>query len=218
MKKLFAAAVAATFLAGAANAAVITINSVSGTWGSIVGGTNLSGVGTSVLGWGTGGTSSYTFTPDATPFVVAASPFQIGTFTHANQPIGSGTSITGATLSYGVLGDVDGQAFSLTGTAAFLHAETPNACAPLPVCANDIVTLLGTTSIGDMLTLPNGDTIALELTGFSGGVNFSSPEGGNNSAPLFGQFVITPVPVPASLPLLLAGFGGLALLKRRKKA
>lgn len=46
--------------------------------------------------------------------------------------------------------------------------------------------------------------------------------GANGNSSIVGldtvAFNIAPVPVPASFPLLLAGFGGLALMRRRKKA
>lgn len=222
MKTFAIAAVAATFLAGAANAAVVTVSSISGVWNSVLGGVNVAGVNTNNLSWGTGGSSSYLFTPEAVPFSPAASPFDVGLFTHFNQPIGSGSSITGASLDLTVAGDVDGQAFSLSSTSVFSHFETPNNTAPCPggdsIPCGDLVTLISSISTGDMLTLADGSTVTLELTGFGGGLSFLSAEGGNNSDTLQATFKVTPVPLPAGFPLLLAGIGAFALLKRRKKA
>src|SRR5690242_4623046 len=83
-----------------AKATTVTVTSVAGTWSNVIGGTNvhITGVDPTTLSWGTGGTSSYVFDGSAPPPqgpYAPGSSFTLGTFTHNNQPIDSGTSISG---------------------------------------------------------------------------------------------------------------------------
>lgn len=209
-------------------AAPITVNSISGEWTNEVGGEDvsntISGDGTAELRWGTDvgfGQSGYNFDPSAPPaFTVAADDaFMIGTFTHINRPILSGTSIESAQLD--VLVEILSGGDTGPFLFSFLHNETPNRCRPQPNCASDIVTISNlvtsdTFSVGDQL-------FTLSILGFSidGGntilTSFSSREGLSNSAALYAQFVSV-VPIPAALPLfltMLAGMGALRWWRKR---
>ena len=86
------AATAATF-AIAHPASAVTVTSVTGVWetANVSGGT-ASGVGTQSILWGKaprrGDQSGYTFEGAQTPISTNVDdPFQLGTFTHANNPI-----------------------------------------------------------------------------------------------------------------------------------
>lgn len=74
----------------------------------------------------------------------------------------------------------------------------------------------GTTRIGGVL----GPTQVLNstVTGFGGGPLSFLYVATNGDPSIFEVSAVNVVPVPAALPLLLAGLGGLALLRRRKAA
>ncbi|HEY7819618.1 MAG TPA: PEP-CTERM sorting domain-containing protein, partial [Vicinamibacteria bacterium] len=67
------------------------------------------------------------------------------------------------------------------------------------------------------------DTFFFNLLGFStdGGLTFNnvftSPEGGSNSASLYGQITLSPIPEPVSLLLLTTGLAAVALSERRRR-
>jgi hypothetical protein len=90
----------------------------------------LNGVGTNQINWGipAGGTQSgYRFDgvtpPPSGPFGAGTS-FDLGTFTHFNQPIQSGTSITGATLNLTIQFESDLFSGQKTLTSQFgIHAR-----------------------------------------------------------------------------------------------
>jgi hypothetical protein len=67
-----------------------------------------------------------------------------------------------------------------------MHNETPNACAPQPGCANDLVSFSNMLSSDTFMV--GGDEFTLELLGFQqGGVtatSFSTIEGEENMAQL----------------------------------
>lgn len=71
---------------------------------------------------------------------------------------------------------------------------------------------------GDLL-----DSFTLDLDGLTAGLTFANDklyyydwENGNSTLSAYSIGGVSPVPLPAGLPLLLAGLGGLALLRRRK--
>ncbi|MBI4272030.1 MAG: THxN family PEP-CTERM protein [Candidatus Rokubacteria bacterium] len=187
---------------------------------------NAAGQGTDTIRWGTplsGGTQSgYNFTPagDLTP-VPLGTPFLLGTFQHINEPIGAPV-ITG--VQYFFSFSTNGIPAGLSDTFNFAHNETPNA-SPCPagstsIC-DDVVTV-SSVALNQLITVAT-DTFFFNLLGFSkdGGVTiastFLSPEGGTNTAGLFGLVTSQPigVPEPGALVLMLAGLaaGGIRALR-----
>ncbi len=188
--------------------------------------TNAAGQAMDIVRWGGTGNpntdSGYDFNPTDNPVgFVLGTPFVLGVFTHHNQPIPNGSSITA--IDYSFAFDTNGAPSSLSDVFNFAHNETPNNCGCSPN-DDDIVTV-SSVNLNSVITVGT-DTYFFNLLGFSnnGGVTinsvFSSPEGQNNSASLFGvltdqPITNTPVPEPASMFLMATGIGYLA--RRRRK-
>ena len=124
------AAVAATF-AIAHPASAVTITSVTGLWESVnVSGGNASGVGTQSILWGNaprgGGQSGYSFEGAQTPISTNVDdPFQLGTFTHLNNPIyANGPILNDADLAISFT--IAGSDQTYRSVFEFDHSETPN--------------------------------------------------------------------------------------------
>lgn len=241
IKTLLAGSAAALVLAGAAQAGTISITSVTGQWTSITGGSNTTPLGGSSISWGnsTGfGQSGYDFVGIAPPTVAGLPPdtvFDLGTFTHRNNPIEAGTSITAATLK--VLFDfvIDSDPLTViqrSSTFVFKHNETDNGADP---CANGGANYVGVNINGcadnvDPATNPNfsesfdvdGVTYLLDVTGFDIGSSFWTVEQATNTATIRARFTeksnVAPIPLPAAGWLLVAGLGGLGALSRRRRA
>lgn len=225
-----ALAVAVISLPSAAYSA-ITVNSVSGIWQNVIGGQNVTGVGTNQIRWGDttpSDNSGYGFVGVAPPSQVVAidTAFNLGTFTHYNFPIPSGSAISGATLKTSVNLNIDGIAVNgLTFSYNFLHDETPNVAGQCPagsasVC-DDIVKVENNIAQSSVFSI-NGVDYTLKVTGFDisgGGNTFLTQENQSNSANL--QGVITRavgVPEPATYALLATCLLGCYLVRRRQLA
>jgi hypothetical protein len=216
----FGAAIVALVAAGPANAGPLDISNITGAWMNPVGGANVAGAGSASISWGDSAApdSGYLFVPGG-DIVSAplATPLFLGDFTHENEPIPSGTGIAGVDLNFGF--DTNGAPLLVAAVFAFAHDETPNVGgSPM---SDDIVTIV--TPIVNIPITVGADVYFFNLLGFSqdGGVTFnnvfSSPEGGSNSAQLFGQITASPVPEPGMLVLFGVGLASVAGALRRRQ-
>jgi len=246
-----AAVSAAALLAGAtgASAATLELADITAAWSNVVApvaaNANIQN-GDPLnpwLAWGTPAGGGQNFDPvgtrsgyelsvysDPVPNPASEVPgeFDFGEFTHFNNPISSGTSITSVdlTLTADVVLDgdygnpiVDNAVFNFI----FEHNETPNNCSPDPDCSDDTVTV---TLLNDSSSVEvDGVLYTLNFLGFiqDGQLNdiFVSPEGGSSPGIIRAEFtseVLNQVPLPAAGWLMVAGIGGLAALRRKKKA
>ena len=250
MKTIWIAAIAATAISMPASAAVIDFTNVKATWFDPIGGSGItySGNGTSSasVSWGTSqgqGKSGYDFVVAAIPSVTVNPPSGsaegiVGTFTHRNNPISSGTSISGIKLKFETDVLIDGDAYgNVTFIYDFAHLETPNSATP---CANGGFNGFGINNNGcadrvqvnfnsqsDYFTISEGGidyNYAVDVVGFLIGgnpaINFWTREQANNHADVRGKVVlyseaVNGVPEPATWAMLIAGFGMVGAAARR---
>lgn len=216
----------------ASAASVANITTITGTWGPVTGGSNLTGVGTDSISWGgsSGTPSGYDFDASATPIngiLPDGAAFDLGDFTHRNQPIPAGTSITEAQLNLTVAGTITNggsSSFSVNSTFNFSHDETTNQspCGAGSVSVCDDVVTTTFSSLGSTSVLIDGVDYFFDITGFFIGdetfTQFLTEEGKSNTAELRGVLTSTPreVPIPAAAWLFGSGLIALAGIKRRK--
>lgn len=252
MKLTAAIMLTATCMTGAmAHAATVDI-STSGTWSNVapddVFGLQITDEG-SRIAWGdpvlkgpenSGQQSAYRF--DGVDAKDVANEFSLGVFTHENFAIwldtetfyesspgaadGDKPTITGATLTVDIEGDIHGHAFSFSSVFNFLHDETDNTCVNVSGaaadCDNDIVTLVSwfaapqTVRVGDLVYTFEVDGFYLDEQGDTAFTKFSTIEEQDNAAYLRGSYSVAPIPLPATLPLLLGAIGGMVAFGRRK--
>ena len=242
IKSLTAIAFAAMLAPGLANAAVVTFESITGAWSNATGNpATYTGNGTSTTSarWGeplapNTQHSGYDFASVSTPLNVAVNPppatglFDIGSFTHLNYSLASGTGITGIRLTLTAMISVDGgAAFAKNFVYDFVHLETPNYSNTDPnmICANGGANYAGVNINGcaDRITIltneltdgfnVDGVDYTLRIAGFDLGGSFVNEfwtaEAGSNTARLQADIVArdTVVPTPVPEPLSLAIFG-----------
>jgi len=184
--------------------------------------------------------SGYEFDSVATPFpAVNGTEFMLGTFTHFNNPIytypgqGSTTAITEAQLQIDFDVMIGTESLSLTQIYTFNHEETPNQgsggqCAyegapgsgvNVNGCADRVTATLNE-AVSDSVVV-DGMLYEFNISGFETGGStmgyFLTHEHADNTAALVASYKVSPVPLPAAGWMLLAGIGGLAAIKRRRK-
>ncbi|HWJ69561.1 MAG TPA: THxN family PEP-CTERM protein [Sphingobium sp.] len=226
----------------------ISFTNVTATWLSPTGGSNISysapGTDNAAIFWGTGGgqKSGYRFETDI-PMISVDTDTQmsgittIGTFTHYNYPINSGSGISGVKLQLTMDVDVDGTLMQdVSFVYAFNHWETPNSSNP---CADGGAQGVGINANGcadnvkvNFLMESGFFTIddieyALDVQGFLVGddpaTSFWTKENATNVAELRGQVVLRSVagavPEPTTWAMMISGFAiAGASLRRRKTA
>jgi hypothetical protein len=245
MIKTIAAVAVSLACAGSAFAATLSLSNVQGVWSDVAGpATQLNGVGTSEIKWGTpfgaGNTvqSGYSFTGIDGSGIAPDTDFEFGRFVHNNFVINAGTSITGAKLTISVDVSFDGSpSQTVVQVFDFAHLETPNNANPcadggangsgvnVNGCADRVTATL---NAGASQEFQIGNQIfTLTLSGFLVGGqpldNFWTVEQQSNPAILIASYSVrdvdpAPVPLPASAILLaavVAGLGAASHLRRK---
>ena len=216
---LAASALMVFSIQSASVAATLDVSNVSGNWTGLVASpnqtpTNVTGLGTNSVSWGTPHVSSLTGRQSGYSFVGAASgqiesdkDFNLGTFTHNNFVINAGTSIAGAGLGLVVNMIIGNVNRALTAAFNFDHDETLNRGETNGLCKNggannagvnvngcaDRVKILDNTGQQEAFEV-NGFLYILEITGFTqAGDAFSefwTAEDQANSAVLRARFTL----------------------------
>jgi hypothetical protein len=248
---LTATVAAAALTAGMAQAATVSLTNILATWYDGAPAANVTYSGNASAApqarWGVpanggAGQSGYNFVVDIDPlnFVVPPSPSPtkvIGTFTHLNNPIAAGTSITGINLRITADVAVDGTPVAggnVEFNTNFIHNETSNTASP---CADggEVGTGVNVNGCADLVTanfapvsenfLIGSDLYTLKVLGFSltaDGLNpftsFFTTEQADNHAFLLANVERSTVPEPGSLALLGLGLVGLVTMRRGKQS
>lgn len=223
-----------------ADAATVTLNSVSGAWTSTVPVAGVTGEGSNEIRWGTaaegGSRSGYRFTGVAEGGTYNIDQvFSAATFTHFNQPI-TGTALESAMLKVDfdvTIANKESRDLVLSSVFNFDHWETPNVAEPcadggrnntgvnVNGCADRVAFALNRGS-SDSVDI-NGVLHVLTLTGFviagNPATEFWTREFSNNTAEIRGVLTAqsTVVPVPAALPLLLTALASLGVVRYRRR-
>ena len=238
-KSVFALATATAIMiggVGASVAATVSVSTVGGVWTSTdqTNPPGLTGIGTNSINWGVpigGQKSGYSFVGAAAGQIETGVDFDLGTFTHNNFVIQTGTSINGAALGVVVNLVIGGVAQAVNAAFNFDHWETDNNPGRRIPCANggsngsgvnaagcaDRVTILDNTATQESFEI-DGVQYILEITGFTrAGELFSefwTEEKKANSAVLRARFTLVGSsggggggdPTPSPVPLPAAGW------------
>jgi hypothetical protein len=193
---------------------------------------------------GDGRRSGFNFTQTAKGTTQKADTlFNVGTFTHMNRVIFQGQHLNQTTLNMRVTASFDGKVQEFVTSYIFTLLETPNYAQPCrngqPNGLNSVGgpqsggSTLNRSGCADRVELLRNPSLAttfshkgldyqFELFGFESGPEFWTVEDLDNSIFLQARFnvsggpIVSPIPLPAGAWFLLAGIGGLAVLRRRK--
>jgi hypothetical protein len=243
----FAAGLMGLALPLAAQANMVTIQNITGTWSNVAQiapqNFNISGSGTAnpEVRWGVDrgdGQSGYDFSAAAGPIDVTVPPspspdFVLGTFTHLNRIIGF-PSITGVRLTVNAQIVIEGEDQGFRNFVFnFTHVETDNDALPCPFgpaglsgvnsagCADRVtVAVSGSTQVFEV----DGEIYTLNIRGFEvDGVfatQFLSAEDQDNSANLIAQVTLRDavIPTPMSLALFGLALAGFGAVASRRRA
>ncbi len=245
---LFAAVLAAT-LTGSAQANVVSLSGITAEWYDGNPASNVSYINnpssvTASARWGIpsggSGQSGYDFAIGAQPidFTVPPSPSPnqaLGMFTHLNQPIASGSSITDIKLRLAANISVDGNPLVTRNfDYGFDHWETPNSDRPcadggtvgvgvdINGCADRVIAHWLPSSedfvVGSDIYTLNVIGFSLDPAGLSPFSSFWTAEQADNHAYLVANVAlrrdVEPIPEPGTLALL--GVGLMGFVKGRK--
>ncbi len=249
--RTFLIAAAAAVLAAPAGATVVDFTNVKATWINPVGGSGIvySGNGTqnASIRWGTPSgqpqKSGYNFTASSLSFTVdppsASAVGTLGTFTHFNFPISSGTGISALQLEFNTDILLDGVFYdNVSFIYDFDHWETPNQSNPcanggpnnqgvnVNGCADRVRTTFNEQSSGFTISKDGVDYLyALDVIGFLNNgqpvTEFWTVENKTNVAEIRAMVRLyseigTGVPEPATWAMLIAGFGLVGVASRRR--